>query len=164
MVVRDADHMRASLAESGDEPFMLARELSTWYGTHGFRLLPNAPETAAAGNRRPRQRVLQAQQRMGAASISAFPLFSGFVTKSMIMTAVAEEHLLVVWLMLLFASAGVFHHAGIKIPFFAFFAHDRGYRVEEAPLNMRLAMLVAASATLVWPVLPRWLVGAEPSE
>lgn len=27
VVVRDADHMRASLAESGDEPFMLAREL-----------------------------------------------------------------------------------------------------------------------------------------
>ena len=27
VIVRDADHMRASLAESGDEPFMLAREL-----------------------------------------------------------------------------------------------------------------------------------------
>lgn len=27
VVVRDAEHMRASLAESGDEPFMLAREL-----------------------------------------------------------------------------------------------------------------------------------------
>ena len=27
VVVRDADHMRATLAESGDEPFMLAREL-----------------------------------------------------------------------------------------------------------------------------------------
>ena len=81
---------------------------------------------------------------VGAASISAFPLFSGFVTKSMIVTAVAEEHLTIVMLMLLFASAGVFHHAGIKIPFFAFFAHDRGYKVEEAPLNMRVAMLISA--------------------
>ena len=27
VIVRDAEHMRASLAESGDEPFMLAREL-----------------------------------------------------------------------------------------------------------------------------------------
>ena len=27
VIVRDADHMRATLAESGDEPFMLAREL-----------------------------------------------------------------------------------------------------------------------------------------
>ncbi|MEW6168267.1 MAG: Na(+)/H(+) antiporter subunit D [Pseudomonadota bacterium] len=99
---------------------------------------------------------------VGAASISAFPLFSGFVTKSMIMTAVAEEHRLVIWLMLLFASAGVFHHAGIKIPFFAFFAHDRGYRVEEAPLNMRLAMLVAAAACILIGCVPELLYRCLP--
>ncbi|MGW0733916.1 Na(+)/H(+) antiporter subunit D [Streptomyces sp. NPDC002851] len=81
---------------------------------------------------------------VGAASISAFPLFSGFATKSLIMEAVAQEHLTAVWLLLLFASAGVFHHAGIKIPYFAFFAHDRGHRVAEAPLNMRVAMTMAA--------------------
>ena len=40
---------------------------------------------------------------------------------------------MVAWLVLLFASAGVLHHSGIKIPFFAFFAHDRGIRVQEAP-------------------------------
>jgi len=67
---------------------------------------------------------------VGAASISAFPLFSGFVSKSMILTAVAEEGYFIPWLLLLFASAGVFHHSGIKIPFFAFFAHDRGIRVQ----------------------------------
>jgi multicomponent Na+:H+ antiporter subunit D len=53
---------------------------------------------------------------IGAASISAFPLFSGFVSKAMIMTAVLEEGHDWAWLFLLFASAGVFHHAGIKIP------------------------------------------------
>ena len=52
---------------------------------------------------------------IGAASISAFPLFSGFVTKSLILEAVAQEHRTGIWLLLLFASAGVFHHAGIKI-------------------------------------------------
>src|SRR5690606_9330656 len=62
---------------------------------------------------------------VGAASISAFPLFSGFVSKSMIMAAAIKEHYDVVWLMLLFAAAGVFHHAGIKIPFFAFFEIGR---------------------------------------
>ncbi|MDP8931268.1 MAG: Na(+)/H(+) antiporter subunit D, partial [Actinomycetota bacterium] len=77
---------------------------------------------------------------VGAASISAFPLFSGFATKSLILEAVAEEHRTVVWLLLLFASAGVFHQAGIKIPFFTFFAHDSGHRVREASVNMRLAM------------------------
>ena len=49
-----------------------------------------------------------------------------------------------VWLALLFASAGVFHHAGIKIPFFAFFSHDSGIRCEEAPRNMLVAMGLAA--------------------
>ncbi|MEX2366312.1 MAG: proton-conducting transporter membrane subunit, partial [Pseudohongiellaceae bacterium] len=53
---------------------------------------------------------------VGAASISAFPLFSGFVSKSMVMTAAIYNDYPYIWLMLLFASAGVFHHAGIKIP------------------------------------------------
>ncbi len=81
---------------------------------------------------------------VGAASISAFPLFSGFVSKSMVMVAALEEGHPVVWLALLFASAGVFHHAGIKIPFFAFFAHDSGIRTREAPANMLIAMTMAA--------------------
>ena len=82
---------------------------------------------------------------IGAASISAFPLFSGFVSKSMVMSAALHEGHDFVWLGLLFASAGVFHHAGIKIPFFAFFAHDSGIRCAEAPRNMLTAMTIAAA-------------------
>jgi len=82
---------------------------------------------------------------IGAASISAFPLFSGFVSKSMVMAAAIEEGHPIVWLMLLFASAGVLEHAGIKIPFFAFFAHDSGIRTTEPPRNMLLAMGIAAA-------------------
>jgi len=81
---------------------------------------------------------------VGACSISAFPLFSGFVSKAMVMTAALQEGHDWVWLVLLFASAGVFHHAGIKIPFFAFFARDAGIRTGEPPLNMLLAMALAA--------------------
>jgi multicomponent Na+:H+ antiporter subunit D len=81
---------------------------------------------------------------VGAASISAFPLFSGFVSKSMVMAAMIAEGHDYLWLMLLFASAGVFHHAGIKIPFFAFFAHDSGLRPKEAPTNMLVAMFIAS--------------------
>lgn len=82
---------------------------------------------------------------VGAASISAFPLFSGFVSKSMVMAAAAQEGYTSVFLLLLFASAGVFHHAGIKIPYFAFFAHDSGIRTREAPISMLLAMGAAAA-------------------
>ena len=46
----------------------------------------------------------------------------------MILTAAAEGHHTIVFAVLLFASAGVFHHSGIKIPYFAFFAHDSGKR------------------------------------
>ena len=81
---------------------------------------------------------------VGAASISAFPLFSGFIAKALTLSAVAYEGYVVVWLILMFASAGVFHHSGIKIPYFAFFAHDSGKRCKEAPINMLIAMGIAA--------------------
>jgi multicomponent Na+:H+ antiporter subunit D len=99
---------------------------------------------------------------VGAASISAFPLFSGFVTKSMILTAAAEEGYLIVFLVLLFASAGVFHHSGIKIPFFAFFAHDSGKRPQEAPINMLLAMGLTAFLCIAIGVYPQPLYALLP--
>lgn len=91
---------------------------------------------------------------IGSASISAFPLFSGFVTKTMILYAAAEQGLTVPYLVLLFASAGVFHHSGIKIPFFAFFAHDSGKRPKEAPLNMLIAMGLTAALCIGIGVYP----------
>lgn len=91
---------------------------------------------------------------VGAASISAFPLFSGFVSKSMILSAAADEGRLITWLVLLFASAGVFHHSGIKIPYFAFFAHDSGKRCPEAPLNMLVAMAITAALCVGIGVYP----------
>ena len=94
---------------------------------------------------------------IGAASISAFPLFSGFVAKSMIMAAAIKEGYNVVWLALLLASAGVLKHAGIQIPYFAFFAHDSGIRTSEPPKNMLLAMTIAAFLCLAIGIYPKML-------
>jgi multicomponent Na+:H+ antiporter subunit D len=91
---------------------------------------------------------------IGAASISGVPLFSGFVSKSMILSAAGQGAYLVTWGVLLFASAGVFHHSGIKIPYFAFFAHDSGKRCKEAPLNMLVAMGIAAFMCIGIGVMP----------
>lgn len=99
---------------------------------------------------------------VGACSISAFPLFSGFVSKSLVMAAALEQGYHGVWLALLFASAGVFHHAGIKIPFFAFFAHDSGIRVREPPLNMLIAMGIAAVLCIFIGSYPWLLYGLLP--
>jgi multicomponent Na+:H+ antiporter subunit D len=91
---------------------------------------------------------------VGAASISAFPLFSAFVTKSMVIQAAMDEGRFWIWIVLLFASAGVFHHAGIKIPYFAFFAHDSGKRCPEAPAHMLTAMAIAAALSIGIGVFP----------
>ncbi len=91
---------------------------------------------------------------VGAASISAMPLFSAFVTKSMIMSEAMDKGYFWVWLTLLFASAGVVEHAGIKIPYFAFFAHDSGKRCKEAPANMLTAMAISAALCIAIGSLP----------
>ncbi|MDA9246475.1 proton-conducting transporter membrane subunit, partial [Rhodobacteraceae bacterium] len=101
---------------------------------------------------------------IGAASISAFPLFSGFVTKSLIMDATATEHYPVIWGILVFASAGVLSHSGIKVPYFTFFAHDSGLRPKEAPLNMLLAMFVTAFLCVFLGVFPDFLYAILPYE
>ena len=99
---------------------------------------------------------------VGAASISAFPLFSGFISKSLIIAAAAHEGHWFVWLVLLFASAGVFHYSGIKIPYFAFFQHDSGKRPEEAPMNMLVAMGIAAFLCIAIGTFPGYLYDILP--
>jgi multicomponent Na+:H+ antiporter subunit D len=100
---------------------------------------------------------------IGALSISAFPLFSGFVTKSMTLTAVANEGWDLTWFVMIFASAGVLHHSGIKIPFYGFFGHhDSGIRCKEAPLNMLLAMGITAFLCVGIGVFPAPLYSILP--
>jgi multicomponent Na+:H+ antiporter subunit D len=101
---------------------------------------------------------------IGAASISAFPLFSGFVAKSMILAAALHEGHTWIWLALLLASAGVLKHAGIQIPYFAFFAHDSGIRTTEPPKNMLLAMTIAAVLCLAIGIYPAMLYRLLPFE
>jgi multicomponent Na+:H+ antiporter subunit D len=93
---------------------------------------------------------------IGSASVAAFPLFSSFITKAMILSAAAEEGHLITFLVLLFASAGVIFHAGFKVPFFAFFARPQGPQkhVKEAPFNMLLAMGLTAALCIGIGIYP----------
>jgi multicomponent Na+:H+ antiporter subunit D len=99
---------------------------------------------------------------VGSAAISAFPLFSGFVTKSMIMDEVAHGHLQWVWLVLMAASAGTFFYAGIKVPYRTFFGRDAGLRPQEAPPHMLLAMAATAFMCVFLGVYPQFLYGIMP--
>ncbi|MGZ8253660.1 MAG: Na(+)/H(+) antiporter subunit D [Burkholderiaceae bacterium] len=91
---------------------------------------------------------------VGALSISAFPLTSGFVSKAMVSQAAVDQHLPAVWLLLTAATAGVFLHAGIKFPWFVFFQRDSGLRPAEPPYSLRVAMVAFAALCIalgVWP-------------
>lgn len=94
---------------------------------------------------------------VGSASISAFPLFSGFVSKSMVVEASAIGGLIPIWFMLTFASVGVLEHAGIKVPYYAFFSTDSGIRTKESPKHMLFAMGITAFLCIFIGVFPCFL-------
>src|SRR5712692_10282936 len=58
---------------------------------------------------------------VGAFAISAVPLFSGFVSKSMEISAAGESHRAGIFLVLTLASSGTFLHTGLKLPYYMFF-------------------------------------------
>jgi len=91
---------------------------------------------------------------VGALSISSFPLTSGFTTKSMISQAATDEGMMLVYMLLTAASAGVFLHAGIKFPWFVFFQKDSGLRPKDAPWNMSAAMLIFTALCILMGVFP----------
>ena len=99
---------------------------------------------------------------IGALAISAFPLTSGFISKSLVSQAASDGHMLVVWLLLTAASAGVFLHAGIKFPWFVFFQKDSGLRPDDPPRSMRWAMILFAVLCIAIGIWPDALYGLLP--
>ncbi|MBI1876474.1 MAG: Na(+)/H(+) antiporter subunit D [Acidobacteria bacterium] len=118
---------------------------------------------------------------VGAFAISAVPLFSGFVSKSMIVSSAAESHRGVIFLLLTLASSGTFLHTGLKLPYYMFFGKDPGVgdtglppqragmrvgdpglRGHEPPANMLVAMSVAAAACILIGSVPAVLYGQLP--
>ena len=77
---------------------------------------------------------------IGAFSISGFPLFNGFISKSMIIHAAALDHEAIIFLMLEGAAIGTFLHTGLKLPYFVFFGKDAGIEAKDPPKNMLLGM------------------------
>jgi multicomponent Na+:H+ antiporter subunit D len=101
---------------------------------------------------------------IGALAISSFPATSGFTSKSLIIDGAIHEHLIWVWLVLEIASAGVFLHAGIKFPYFVFFAKDKGLRPGETNKPMLIAMGFMAFMCIFLGVYPQPLYSILPYE
>ncbi len=98
---------------------------------------------------------------VGAVSISGLPLFSGFVSKSMIVSAAHHEGRL--WLMQLLNLAGIgtFLSVGLKVTYFAFFAKETpeplAATAKEPPLNMLWAMGLTSLLCFIIGVFPQTL-------
>jgi multicomponent Na+:H+ antiporter subunit D len=100
---------------------------------------------------------------IGAFAISAVPLFSGFVSKSMVVAAAGESNRAAIFLLLTLASAGTFLHTGLKLPYYMFFGKDSGLRAQEPPRNMLVAMGLAAAACILIGVFPGLLYARLPN-
>ncbi|MDQ8202059.1 Na(+)/H(+) antiporter subunit D [Pelagicoccus sp. SDUM812003] len=109
------------------------------------------------GGLAPKMRAVVWLFMIGAFSISGFPLFNGFISKSMIVSSAGEAHHYVIMLGLLLASVGTFLHTGLKIPVFTFWGKDQKLEVKPIPGNMYIAMGLVAFGCTFFGVYPHAL-------
>ncbi|MFP8487811.1 Na(+)/H(+) antiporter subunit D [Gracilimonas sp. Q87] len=92
---------------------------------------------------------------IGAFSISGFPFFNGFISKSMVVSAAGYAHFETVMLLLILASVGTFLHTGLKLPYFTWFGEKKSeFKVGKVPLNMKIAMAMGAFFCTLFGVYP----------
>jgi multicomponent Na+:H+ antiporter subunit D len=126
------------------------RKLTELQGRNLYRLMP----------------ITFALYMVGAFSISAVPLFNGFISKNMVVYAAGELHRQAIELLLHLASIGTFLHTGLKLPWGTWFGKPTGgedrIEAQEPPLNMLLAMGATAFLCILTGVYPRLLYSILP--
>lgn len=101
---------------------------------------------------------------IAAVSISGFPFFSGFVSKTMTIAGAAEAHHTWLAIGLELAAVGTFLSVGIKLPYFAWFARpDAGRPLKPIPINMYIAMGIAGFLCFFIGVYPHFLYRLLPN-
>ncbi len=104
---------------------------------------------------------------IGGLSISAFPLFSGFVSKSIIVYASFDDHLYWAAFLLTLASAGTFLHTGLKVPYFIWFgknncSQETWDKAKDPGWNMMTAMAIASVLCIFIGIYYPWLYNMLP--
>ncbi|MBI5521769.1 MAG: Na(+)/H(+) antiporter subunit D [Desulfarculus sp.] len=95
---------------------------------------------------------------IAAVSISGFPLFSGFVSKTMTITGAAEAHHTWLAVGMEIAAVGTFLSVGIKLPYFAWFSKpDPGMPLNPVPRNMYIAMAMGGLLCFYIGIQPEFL-------
>lgn len=100
---------------------------------------------------------------VGAFSISGVPLFSGFVSKELVIDAAYGDSMYVVVYLLKIVSVGTFLSTALKLPWFAFGGPDRGIQVRSVPVTMLAAMGITAAANVVLGLRPGLLYDLMPN-
>lgn len=124
--------------------------------TTGFRKLTDLGGIAG------RMKLVVLLYMVGAFSISGVPLFNGFISKAMIVSAAVAIDRPGVELLLNLAAIGTFLTWGLKLPYFTFFGPDKGIEVRPLPLNMFVAMAVGALLCIVYGIFPSLLYNLLP--
>ena len=100
---------------------------------------------------------------IAALSISGVPLFNGFISKSITISAAAAAHYGSVELLLQLAGVGTFLSIALKMIYFIFLAPDNGVVIKrEVPKNMYVAMGIGATLCVLYGVYPELLYRYRP--
>lgn len=94
---------------------------------------------------------------VGAFSISGVPLFNGFISKSMVISAAVYDHRTVAVLLFHLASIGTFLSVGLKLPYYTWFGEKKGIVSTKVPVNMYVAMGIVSLLCLMFGVAPSLL-------
>ena len=99
---------------------------------------------------------------IGAFSISGFPGFSGFVSKSIVIHATEISGMPIIALLLTWAAVGTFLYTGLKLPYFTWFGPKRGLKPKPIPWNMYVGMGLTAVLCIAIGVYPALLYNILP--
>jgi len=100
---------------------------------------------------------------IGAFSISGFPLFNGFVSKTMTVEASALIHQPLVWFLLEGASIGTFFCIALKLPRNVWFSEEQPVvEAKEPPINMLAGMGMLAALCIFLGIYPKPLYDLLP--
>jgi multicomponent Na+:H+ antiporter subunit D len=99
---------------------------------------------------------------VGAFSISSVPLFSGFVSKELVVEAAALDGRGAVVQLLKLASVGTFLHTGLKLPYFTWYGPRRDLTPAPIPWTMYVAMGLTAAINVAIGVQPSLLYDVLP--
>lgn len=94
---------------------------------------------------------------VGAFSISGVPLFNGFISKSMVVSAAGEAHYEAAYLLLHLASVGTFLSIALKLPAGTWFGENRNLTPAQPPKNMLVGMGFLSLLCAGYGVMPSLL-------